>query len=101
MTIIFSNSEMWIESHEVSLAPAAGATTFSTIVLDKAGRYIGGSATSSCNNSNNTLINSGIRDNANNPLVFGTAIVDFRAWVRNDDVGTNTVTVLCLIFLRK
>jgi len=101
MTIVFEQgNSFWIETIEAIVAATAGATTFATVALEKEGIFLGAGLTAQANNSNNTEINCGIRDSSNAVIPIGTTINAVRLWVRNDDVGTNTVTVTVCIMMR-
>lgn len=50
MTIIFNNTEFWIEYHEVEQTPQVAEQYYSVFIsLDKPGKFIGGSVVMSAN----------------------------------------------------
>jgi len=103
MTIIFTNSDFWIEEHLVDITTGAGiGDQFINVALDKGGRFVGGSATfdgavvfaafyQSCS----------LKAVGGAQLIHGVAVTTVRADVWQLDATSRAISIKLLVIMRK
>jgi len=103
MTLIFSNSELWIESFFVSDSVPATAVTVNDFTLKNAGRFVG----VSCSPGNNLgasiapFTSVSVRKTDDTPLVYGDAISQIRVARQNRNAIAQVIGAHVLVFIRK
>jgi len=104
LTVIFTNSDFWIETHRVQLANIP-ATSVGTLVfnLDKGGRFLGYSISPDEPSTAFIAVLGaiGCRDGSGGNLQYGEAINSMTAIVENLSAGLETINVWVVVYLRK
>jgi len=103
LTIIFDNTEFWIEYHEISAIAIAAASGFDTVInLDRAGRCVGISCT--VGRANNTpLLSCRAFAGAGTSITHGIYITQFSLGISNNSAATaeTAASAYAVVFMRR
>lgn len=101
MTILFTNSELVIQSYILTqVAVPMGGNFDQTVTLDKGGRFVGGSATAGEAPSGPLLRAPLLVNSAGTVIAYGDALTQIRVIMRNES-GAQNLTVHVVVFIRR